>query len=155
MHIYEPYLEYFESLHFIFFEMDGIPVPWQVNAWKTQPISAVNLEAFSDPESAVLVTGKPIYAEITDLPEVALEPNTEDDLLYSFVKGFQAVLQDEVDRILGEVMDVEQYPNQEMAIIRISDDHQKLIPLVDAYIHQIDEGAKKIVFDLPKGFLDL
>jgi len=50
---------------------------------------------------------------------------------------------------LGAVMDVHHYPASDMLIV-----HNRMIPLIRAFVREIDIAKKRIVMDLPEGLLD-
>ena len=58
--------------------------------------------------------------------------------------------------VLGEVADVIDNPGQSLLVVNRGDDlPEAFIPLVDAFIVNVDEDAREIVVDLPDGLLTL
>ena len=155
-HIYDPYVKVVEQLPFIFFEMDGIPVPWKIISYETSPVPCIKVATFGDPESAAALTGKPMFMAREDLPLGFLPPEEGDERAFAFLAGFEAFASDDKKEYIGKITRVDMYPNQEMAIVRRDGDKSdQLIPLVAAYIVKIDQQKGDVYFDLPEGFLDL
>lgn len=59
------------------------------------------------------------------------------------------MLYDPQEKMLGIVSAVEHYPSSDMLVV-----NGKLVPMVAAFIKEIDTQAKRIVVDLPAGLLD-
>ncbi len=154
VNIYDHFKTNFHNLKFIFLKMDGLPVPWQIEHWKTEPIECIKFADINDPESAHPMTGKPMYAHKKDLPESLLV--TESDALeYGHLVGFEVYTMLDPGSSIGIIHEIQNFPNQEMAIIKNTEGRERLIPLVPDYIAKIDASERKIIFDLPEGFLEL
>jgi len=63
-------------------------------------------------------------------------------------------VQDKTHGVLGEIKEIIEYPQQEMAAIIIKE-KEVLIPLNEQLILEIDEEKKLISMDLPEGLLNL
>ncbi|MBV9440267.1 MAG: 16S rRNA processing protein RimM [Candidatus Eremiobacteraeota bacterium] len=53
--------------------------------------------------------------------------------------------------VLGDVRGVEQYPGQDVLVVG---ERGALVPLVGAFVHEVDVRARRIRVDLPPGLLD-
>jgi len=61
---------------------------------------------------------------------------------------------DEEDRLYGRVIDVEEYPANDLLVIKAKNGGRYLFPMVREYIKKIDTDGKKIVIDPPEGIFD-
>ncbi len=80
-------------------------------------------------------------------------PNRDDDdFHYNDLKGF--IVSDETHGELGEILEVNEYPQQFVATVSYKG-KEILFPLNDDMIIEIDEDARTLLVDLPDGLLDL
>ena len=55
---------------------------------------------------------------------------------------------------IGEIVAKEELPQQTMLVTHYNE-QQVMIPMVEAFIHDVDEGQEIIYLNLPEGFLEL
>jgi 16S rRNA processing protein RimM len=102
----------------------------------------VLLRGVATPEAAQTYVGRELYAERGAI-ELAPGEYLDADLV-----GMQIV--DEAGTVLGEVVGVEHYPAQDCLVVG---KQRALVPLVKAFVREIDLPGRKIVMDLPEGLL--
>jgi 16S rRNA processing protein RimM len=103
----------------------------------------VAFEGVETVEAAQLLVGSDLYVE---RDEVELQPN---EYLDRDLIGLQ--LRDVAGKELGRVAAVEHFPAQDCLVIEPG---RALVPLVAAFVREIDLEARTIVMDLPAGLLE-
>lgn len=86
------------------------------------------------------------------IPAEQLDLYVNEDIASDEMIGYQC--EDIHKGLLGTLIRIDQLPSQEMAIVQ----YQTIelpIPLVDDLIVDIDDAQKKIVFNLPEGYLEI
>jgi 16S rRNA processing protein RimM len=112
-----------------------------VRIHKNRPLVA--FDGFDDATQGEVLTGATIMLERAD---VAL---TDGEYLDSDLVGCE--LHDAQLGAVGSVVAVEHYPSQDMLIVGAG---RALVPLVGAFVKNIDVSAKRIDVELPPGLLD-
>jgi 16S rRNA processing protein RimM len=147
------YFEYDEpellDLDVVFAEISGKMVPFFVASYKLQTNSTGNFY-FDDVDhidKAQSLLKKKIYLPINKMPD-----RSDDDFHYNDLKGYTVL--DEVKGELGQITEVNEYPQQFVATV-VYQNKEILFPLNDDMIVDIDEDERKILVDLPEGLLDL
>jgi len=153
--IYDQFLAYYDLFPFVFIEMDGIPVPWQVEHIKEIAGLCFKFSNVNSPEEAQDLTGKPMLIAEEDLPSQIEITNIPTGLKYSHFVGYSVFLESNPSQPIGVITDVQEYPNQEMAIIKNPDGGTHLVPMVDAYFHKITIDKRELILDLPEGLIEI
>lgn len=147
------YFEYDEpellDLDVVFADMNGKMVPFFVSTFKMQPNQTANIyfDDIDHIDKAQPLLRKKIYLPLTKLPE-----RDEDDFQYTDLKGF--VVTDETIGKLGEILEVNEYPQQFVATVSYQQ-KEILFPLNEDMIVEIDEDAETLLVNLPEGLLDI
>lgn len=154
LHIEPEYLEDLLQSEAVFLGIQGQKVPYFIDCFDTKNELLVKFEDIDSRESAVELSGKPLFLRPQDLlPE---EERTfvveEEELQYAFLEGF-TLLTEEYGTI-GEIIEVLEFPQQEMAILE-KDGKELLIPLNEDFILSIDEAQQQVWMDLPEGLINL
>lgn len=138
-----------DDIPFFIFEIDGILVPFSVEAYryKSNTTGILQLEGVASEQEAKPFSGLPVYIQNEYLEEVE---DTAIELDY-FV-GFR--LFDVVKGEIGVIQEVDQTTDNALFVIHKEDD-ELLIPVGDEYIQEIDHQLKTITVLLPEGLLDL
>ncbi len=148
--IKDQYLELLPKLSVLFLNLNGTSVPYFPEQFNVDS-GLIKLEEVDTPETAKKLSSKEILVRREDIPfdptSIGLEV-TE----YSHLKEFTIV--DELLGDIGTILDVLEYPQQEMALLEI-DNHEVLIPLNDTYITSVDEDKRQVFMNLPDGLIDL
>ena len=137
------------ELDVIFADMNGKMVPFFVESHKLYP-NNTGLFYFDDIDhidQAQALVKKKMYLPLSKMPE-----RGEDDFTYNDLKGF--IVTDETHGELGEILEVNEYPQQFVAAV-LYQEKQILFPLNEDMIVEIDEDEKTLLVDLPEGLLDL
>ncbi len=137
------------DLEVVFADMNGKMVPFFVVSYKLYPnhTGLFYFDDIDDIDKAQSLLKKKIYLPLSKMPE-----RDADDFTYNDLKGF--VVTDETVGELGEIIAVNEYPQQYVATMMYKE-KEVLFPLNEDMIVEIDEEAKTILIDLPEGLLDL
>jgi 16S rRNA processing protein RimM len=146
----EPFLDPVEAAKVLFVEQGGRPLPFFVEHLRGQGALIVKLEEIDSREDAVLLSHKEVYLKSNTLEPV--EQENEAEIMLRSLSGFLVI--DEQLGELGPIARLEEYPQQWMAVLDSSGE-EKLVPLVEAFIREIDPETKRIYMDLPEGLLEL
>lgn len=143
--------ENFDAIDFdvIFADMNGKMVPFFVSTYKLYP-NSTGLFYFDDIDhidKAQALVKKKMYLPLTQMPE-----RDEDDFTYHDLKGFIAT--DEKLGELGEIIEVNEYPQQFVATVHYKN-RDVLFPLNEDFIVEIDDEENLLHLDLPEGLLDV
>lgn len=137
------------DLDVVFAEMNGKMVPFFVASHKIYP-NSTGLFYFDDIDhidKAQALLKKKIYLPLSKMPE-----RDEDEFFYTDLKGFIAV--DETLGELGEIIEVNEYPQQFVATVHYKN-RDILFPLNEDFIVEIDDEENILHLDLPEGLLDI
>lgn len=152
VYISETYLEDFFQAKAVFIKADGVMLPFFVKEIRGGAFIIVNLEEIDSREKALRVASKEIYLQTKNLIPEEKKEIIPDELEYSAYIGYK--IQDVEMGLIGSIKRVEEFPQQEMAIV-IHKEKEIMIPLNDHFISSIDEDAKVIMVELPEGLLNL
>lgn len=139
-----------DELRCIVLTMDGIPVPFFIESWRTRGAESIllTLEGIESDSEASLLTGKEIFAFKKDLPE-----NENGD-------GFFAgdLIGWTLEANGSEIGTIENFDDSTinlLLIVRDKSEKNILIPLAEEFIEGLDFEKKIISMDLPEGLLTL
>ena len=143
--------EDYEDLEFdvLFADMNGKLVPYFVASLKLYP-NSTGLFFFDDIDhidKAQPLVKKKIYLPLGKMPE-----RDEDDFTYNDLKGY--TVNDETHGELGEIIDVQEFPQQFVATV-LYKEKEIMFPLNEDMIVEIDEETETLFVDLPEGLLDI
>ncbi|WP_316834103.1 ribosome maturation factor RimM [Pedobacter nutrimenti] len=147
------YFEYDEpellDLDIVFAEINGKMVPFFISSYKLQPNNTGNF-FFDDVDhidKAQPLLRKKIYIPLSKVPE-----REDEDFHYNDLKGY--IVSDETQGELGEIIEINEYPQQFVATISYQN-KEVLFPLNEDMILEIDEERQTLLIDLPEGLLDI
>ncbi len=148
--VQEDYLEDFINAKVIFIKTAGAMLPYFVENIRAGNSIIIEFEDIKSKEAALKIASKEIF-----LPTDKLIPQEEkqwlpEDLVYSKCVGYKMI--DVTLGELGNIDRVEEYPQQEMAIITYKG-KETLIPLNEHFIVEIDEATKVVKVELPEGLV--
>lgn len=147
----EQFLDLLPQLSVVFIKINGTAVPYfpeQVNT----DAALIKLEEVDAPEVAQKLGSKELLARREDIPFDPDAVKSKDTLQFSHLKQF--VIIDQQQGEVGTIVDVLEFPQQEMALL-VLDGQDVLIPLNDSYINKVEEAKKQVFMDLPDGLIDL
>lgn len=137
------------DLDVIFLELNGKMVPFFVASHKLYE-NSTGLFYFDDidhVDKAQPLVKKKAYLPLSKKPE-----REDDEFYYTDLKGFIAV--DETLGELGEIIEVNEYPQQFVATVNYQN-KEILFPLNEDFIVEIDDEENILTLDLPEGLLDI
>ncbi|WP_432714002.1 ribosome maturation factor RimM [Pedobacter sp.] len=137
------------DLDVVFAEINGKMVPFFVSTYKLQNNSTGNFY-FDDVDhidKAQVLVKKKIYIPLDKMPD-----REDEDFHYNDLVGF--TVSDETHGELGEILEVNEYPQQFVATVSFKS-KEVLFPLNEDMIIEIDEDKQTLLVDLPEGLLDL
>lgn len=141
-------LDDLESGMFLFIEIDGINIPFQIEQLDRRK-SLIKFSDIDDPESAMVITNRDLFLEVARERETVVSTLADQNQWV----GYQVRdLNSEKD--LGFIKEIEQYPSQLMAVVE-GEYGELLIPLVDHFIADDQRFDKVLIMELPDGFLDI
>lgn len=141
----------YEALDFdvVYIDINNKLVPYFVASAKTQA-NKTGYFFFEDVDhidKAQIIIKKKVYLPLSQMPE-----RDEDEFYYEDLKGFLAV--DETLGELGEIIEVNEYPQQFVATVHYKNT-DIMFPLNEDFIVEIDDEENVVTLDLPTGLLDV
>ena len=153
MKIEDKYLEDFMNAQVVFLKIGGKKVPFFLDGIRVSNSLLAKFEDIDSPEDAIPITSKEVYLREKDLiPEEARIFEVEETLVYKKYEGY--LIEDEGVGEIGVIQEIQEFPQQEMALIRFNE-KEILIPIHEDLIIRIEESERKIVMKLPEGLLEL
>ena len=140
---------YLQKGTFIFFELDGSKVPYPIIDTEDGSHYVVSLGDVKNKKDSDALSGLEIW-----IPLETVKPKHQRSPKNIPGKWHEYRIMDQKNHILYEVLRVEEFPQQLMAIINI-ENKEILIPLSDQLITSIDKENKIIYMEIPEGLLDL
>lgn len=137
------------ELDVVFADFNGKMVPYFVSAYKLHTNNTGNFY-FDDVDhidKAQPLLRKKIYLPLTKMPD-----RSNDEFHYEDLKGY--LVSDENHGELGEILEVNEYPQQFVATVSYRD-KEIMFPLNDDMIVEIDEEESILRVHLPDGLIDL
>ncbi|MEO7174257.1 MAG: ribosome maturation factor RimM [Saprospiraceae bacterium] len=109
-------------------------------------------EGYDTPEAAKRIASRAIFLRQSDLLPADKRTITVPISKYAATIGYE-VYSEEGD-LLGKITDIEEFPQQEMALLS-RNERIVLLPLVDAFVREIDAKNNMLIVSIPEGLLDL
>jgi len=137
------------ELDIVFADINGKMVPFFVSSYKlhTNGTGYFYFDDIDHIDKAQVLVKKKVYQPLSKMPD-----RSEEDFHYNDLKGF--LVFDETHGELGEIIEVNEYPQQFVATVSYKD-IEILFPLNEDMILEIDEDEATILVDLPEGLLDI
>ena len=146
----ELYEDLFLEADRVFIEMKGAKMPFFLESVRGGGELIVHFEDVKNREEAYLLQSRPIFLPVSEVP--ASLSLAEEVLEYAYLEGYTVI--DIHAGVLGEIEEVLDMPQQEMALIRYQG-KDILLPLNENLIELIDEKKQQITVNLPEGLIDL
>lgn len=146
----DAFIDDFDNADVVFVNLRGHYAPFFVESIRAPNNPIIKFEDTDSKESAMLIQHKPIFLRESDIE--VFEEAEEIELMYQHCIGF--MLMDEKLGDLGDIKNIESYPQQEMAVINYNQ-KETLVPLNEYIITQIDEENKTVQVALPDGLLNI
>ncbi|MBK8506410.1 MAG: hypothetical protein IPL46_31950 [Saprospiraceae bacterium] len=153
--INEQFVGLLKKEKYVWVDIDGLMVPLLINKFIPQHKPLITFIDINDERQANLISGHWVYLKKEDYQNISWPAGHKEGPEFEFLKGFLAIFSQH--GLQGKVIDVLEYPGQEMAFIVLNDLPEKefLVPLVDEFILAINEQDRSITFAVPDGLLAL
>jgi len=149
LHLYDHYFEIAVNSRFLFVDIDGSKVPFEIEQLRSSRGLNVKFISIDDASQALKLVSGAVYMPKDKVgTPVDAVPS---DLVYFKLIGY--VVEDANLGTLGSVHDVKAYPQQEMAVL-LYQGEEVLVPLNPTFVQRIDDEAHVVHVDLPEGLLD-
>ncbi len=148
-------VEHLPSLSCLVCDMDGIYVPFFVEAMRPKGATTVllTIDGFTSEQEVATLVGKDIFALKSDYDELANQVDEDDDELpLDYFIGFRLT---DNDTPVGEIVDVDESTENALFIVRRDEETLVAIPAVDDLIISMDMTARVIDMGLPEGLLSI
>ncbi len=134
---------------FVFLDMDGSKVPFQITAVQDSQHFVIRLKDVDSKEASNILAGKELW-----LPTELVEPRHQRSPRSLKEKWEDYSILDETTSRSFFILRTEEYPQQLMAVVECNE-KEILIPLHEDLISEIDKEQKVIHMQIPDGLLDL
>lgn len=128
---------------FVFVNFEGLPVPFWATSFDSNGFDQIFLERIDSKETAIPFAGKELFVEqkiITSSTNTSSNP-------YTWV-GYAML--DLTSNQKGEIIRLEEYPQQLIATVTIND-QEVLIPIHEDFLVSVDDLSRLITVKLPQG----
>jgi 16S rRNA processing protein RimM len=140
---------YLKKDSFIFFDLSGSKVPYLVTSIDDGVHFVITLEDVPNKRESDLLSGLDVW-----IPLENVKPRHQRSPRNIRNKWDEYKIEDQRTNTVYEIVRVEEFPQQLMAIV-IVNDKEIMIPLNDQLISSIDQESKMIRMEIPEGLLDL
>ncbi|MGH1336946.1 MAG: ribosome maturation factor RimM [Aureispira sp.] len=147
----ERFFEDVNGVEAFFVAINGEKAPYFIESLRGGSPILLKFEDIDSKEDAALFTNKRIYLREEDV-SLSEEEIQDTGLEYSFLEGF--TLEVEELGVIGAILRVEEFPQQEMATV-MHQEKELFIPLLEQWIVRVDKDKKAVVMALPEGLLDI
>lgn len=149
--IEERFYEDVNAVEAFFIEIEGEKAPYFIESLRGGATLLLKLEEIDNKEDAALFTNKTIYLRAEDV-SLSEEELQDTGLEYSFLEGY--TLEVEEIGVIGEILRVDEFPQQEMATVNYQE-KEIFVPLLEQWIVEVNKEKKVVVMDLPEGLLEV
>lgn len=149
--IEERFFEDVNEADAFFVEIEGDKAPYFIESLRGSSTIILKFEDIDSKEDASLFTNKRLYLRAEDI-SLSEEEINDTGLTYSFLEKFE--LKEKEKGVVGTILCVDQFPQQEMATI-VYQGKKIFVPLLEQWIVNIDEINKVVLMELPEGLLDV
>jgi 16S rRNA processing protein RimM len=140
---------YVKAGSFVFIDLNGSRVPFQVKEVDEVQHFVMLLEGINGKQESDTLTGKEIWVPMEQVKTRHLKsPRNINE------KWEDYEIRDEKTGTSFHILRTEEYPQQLMAVVLL-DEREILIPLHEQLIMNIDRDQKIISMEIPEGLLDL
>jgi 16S rRNA processing protein RimM len=136
----------------VFVEKNGQKLPFFLEEVWGGPVLLLQFEEMDSRKAVEPFVSCFMYLREEDISGDEQDATESKSLDWGFLEGF--VLRDVEEGLLGKIVRIEEFPQQEMAILE-REGSELLIPLNEALIQSVDRENRSIIMELPSGLLDL
>lgn len=120
--------------------------PLELDSWRSHSQwILLTLKGVRGRDAAALLTGSTVYVPRSELPGLKADEYYYTDLLGSELRSPDGEL-------LGVVDDVKDWGEYDMLMVS-TNRKQWMVPVLERYIKEIDVAGKRIIAELPEGFM--
>lgn len=141
--------EDFYAQRFVFLEIDGYKVPFEITEVSDHKDLVIKLDTIESSEELRPYNQKKLYLLEKDIVHGKAKLSQADEK--SQLIGMH--IYDETLGDLGPIIRIDEYPQQEMAILQKEDGTEVLIPLHEQMITSISKEDGMVYMDLPEGLV--
>lgn len=145
----DKYKTYVRKGAFVFFDIKGSKVPFQVSGIEDSVHFILSLQNINNKKDSDLLSGLDLW-----IPLDAIKPRHQRSPKNLQDKWDEYRIIDDANGNEYDILRVEEFPQQLMAIIKV-DSKESLIPLSDQLISSLDKENRIIRMKIPDGLLDL
>ena len=141
-----------DSLRCIVLDMDGIPVPFFIESWRSRGLERflIKLEGIDDERAAQSISNKPFYGLTAELD---IEPDNPEDGMYLLdMIGFTLF---DGDKSVGIIENIDDSTDNILLHVADEGGHTVYIPFAEDWIESFDPDKKTLNMNLPDGIIDL
>ncbi|MEM7102577.1 MAG: ribosome maturation factor RimM [Bacteroidota bacterium] len=150
--IMDAYWEDFDTMEVVFVKKGGTAIPYFIESVRDGNATIVKFEDIENRNQAEAIESKQLFARTTDITiDDSVKPELK-HLVYGHLLGFNII--EENLGTIGQIIDVLDYPQQEMAVFEYNNVEQ-MLPLNDHFILKIDPEKKMVHVSVPEGLFDL
>lgn len=128
---------------FVFVNFEGLPVPFWTTSFISNGFDQIFLERIESKEKAIPFAGKELFVE----QKIIASSSSTSSNPYTWVGYFMLDL---TSNLKGEIVKLEEYPQQLIATVTI-DDQEALIPIHEDFLVAVDDLSRLITVKLPEG----
>jgi 16S rRNA processing protein RimM len=139
--------EDYNRYHHMFILINGDYVPYFIEYRKEYNGEIIKLEDIDSPEQAAKFSLKGVYLREHEILSRKYHTDKEKE-------GLEGYMIYDGDKPIAQIEEVREYPQQLIAVLLL-DGQERLIPLVDAWINNIDATSRKLYMQLPEGILEV
>ena len=149
INVEDEFIDLLKTEEVFFVRLGGNYAPLFIEKIKFENPPTVKFENVNSKEEAVKYCNREIFLQAEKLKNIAPKAST---LNFAWAKDFLII--DTEEKVIGEIKDVKEFPQQEMAIVEY-EGNEILIPLHPDLVLGIDEEEKVMMMDVAEGLLDL
>lgn len=150
--IEEKFIEDVLQVEVAFLKMQGKFLPYFIEKFEYTNNLIVRFEDINSPEEAHPVTSKEFYIRSSDIKQQETITYREGNLAFGKLIGY--TIHDKVVGVVGKIVDIHEFPQQEMAEVDVQG-KEVFIPLNEQLILSSDDHQQIVQMQLPEGLLDL
>ena len=143
------YLDDFAQTEVVFINIQGKPAPFFVEDLRVAGDLLLKLEEIDTPAQAKTITSSEIFLRKQDISHAEV---VEAAPSFQQYEGFE--IEDEYLGKIGKIIEVVEYPQQELAVVAYQD-REIMIPLHADLVRKVDKKTSTLFLQLPEGILDL
>ncbi|MDD6777741.1 MAG: ribosome maturation factor RimM [Bacteroidales bacterium] len=134
-------------------DIDGIFVPFFVEGKrpKNEQTALLKIDGIDSDEDLRMLVNKQIFVMKREYEALAAEYDCDEEPADLFI-GFE-VIEVEGDRVIGEIVDVDDSTENVLFVVEDAMGREVLIPIAEEFIDGIDHEERRIYMNLPLGLL--